>query len=173
MNYADIKKVDIANGIGCRVSLWVSGCTIRCPGCHNECAWDFSYGKEFTKETEDYILELLKPNYIAGLSVLGGEPLDQDDSLVKFLRRVKTEMPNKTIWLYTGYKVLSIIDISEPCIDLMDDIDVIVDGPFVEDLKSLNLRFRGSTNQRIIDVKKSKESGEIVLYQFPTDWSRV
>ena len=82
-------------------------------------------------------------------------------------------MPDKTIWLYTGYKVLSIIDISEPCIDLIDDIDVIVDGPFVEDLKSLNLRFRGSTNQRIIDVKKSKESGEIVLYQFPTDWSRV
>lgn len=168
MNYADIKKVDIANGVGCRVSLWVSGCTIRCPGCHNECAWDFSYGKEFTKETEDYILGLLKPNYIAGLSVLGGEPLDQDDSLVKFLHRVKTEIPNKTIWLYTGYKV-SINDIFGPRIDLMDDIDVIVDGPFIEKKKVIDLRFRGSTNQRIIDVKKSKENSAITLYQFPTD----
>lgn len=172
MNYADIKKVDIANGVGCRVSLWVSGCSIRCPGCHNECAWDFSYGKEFTKETEDYILELLKPDYINGLSVLGGEPLDQDGTLVEFLKRVKTEMSDKTIWLYTGY-VVSMDGIFGPRIDLMDDIDVIVDGPFVEDLKSLNLQFRGSSNQRIIDVKKSRESGEIVLYRFPTDWSRV
>lgn len=168
MNYADIKKVDIANGVGCRVSLWVSGCTIKCPGCHNECAWDFSYGKEFTKETEDYILGLLKPNYIAGLSVLGGEPLDQDDSLVKFLHRVKTEIPNKTIWLYTGYKV-SINDIFGPRIDLMDDIDVIVDGPFIEKKKVIDLQFRGSTNQRIIDVKKSKKNSVITLYQFPTD----
>lgn len=169
MNYADIKNVDIANGIGCRVSLWVSGCTIRCPGCHNECAWDFSYGKEFTKETEDYILELLKPNYIAGLSVLGGEPLDQDDSLVKFLHRVKTELPNKTIWLYTGYVLFGFIG----NMDKLEFVDVLVDGPFIEDRKELGLKFRGSTNQRIIDVNATRKTGEIVLYQFPTDWSRV
>lgn len=165
MNYADIKNVDIANGIGCRVSLWVSGCTIRCPGCHNECAWDFSYGKEFTKETEDYILELLKPNYINGLSVLGGEPLDQDDSLVKFLHRVKREMPNKTIWLYTGYVVLGFTGY----IDILDFVDVVVDGPFLEEKKVVDLKFRGSTNQRIIDVKKSREAGEIVLWESEYD----
>lgn len=165
MNYADIKKVDIANGVGCRVSLWVSGCKIRCPGCHNECAWDFSYGERFTKETEDYILELLKPKYINGLSVLGGEPLDQDDSLVKFLHRVKREMPNKTIWLYTGYVVLGFTGY----IDILDFVDVVVDGPFLEEKKVVDLKFRGSTNQRIIDVKKSREAGEIVLWESEYD----
>ena len=165
MHYADIKHVDPANGVGCRVSLWVSGCKIRCPGCHNECAWDFSYGKEFTKETEDYILELLKPDYIHGLSVLGGEPLDQDDSLVKFLQRVKREMPNKTIWLYTGYVVLGFTGY----IDILDFVDVVVDGPFIENNKELGLKFRGSSNQRIIDVKKSREAGEIVLWESEYD----
>ena len=165
MNYADIKNVDTANGVGCRVSLWVSGCKIRCPGCHNECAWDFSYGKEFTKDTEDYIFELLKPKYINGLSVLGGEPLDQDDSLVKFLKRVKHEMPNKTIWLYTGYVVLGFTGY----IDILDFVDVVVDGPFLEEKKVVDLKFRGSTNQRIIDVKKSREAGEIVLWKSEYD----
>ena len=167
MNYADIKNVDIANGVGCRVSLWVSGCNIRCPGCHNECAWDFSYGKKFTKETEDYILELLKPDYIDGLSVLGGEPLDQDMILYDFLRRVKREMPEKTIWLYSGY-ILGFGN-RQYFAGYYDLIDVLVNGPFNESKKELGLKFRGSTNQRIIDMNKTREAGEIILWESEYD----
>ena len=156
MNYADIKKVDVANGPGVRVSLFVSGCTHACKGCFNSIAWDFNYGKKFTKKEEKQILELLRPDHISGFSVLGGEPLQQDDTLLHFLEKVKKTYPQKTIWLYTGYCYEDVKDR-----EIMKYIDVLVDGKFVEEKKQLNLAFRGSSNQRVIDVKQTIQSGKI------------
>ena len=158
MNYATIKKYDIANGIGVRVSLFVSGCNHRCKGCFNSEAWDFNYGKKFDVNAENEILHVLEKPYIKGLSVLGGEPLQQDSTLLEFLRKVKSKFPNKSIWLYTGYTYEQIKDKKE-----LDYIDVLVDGKFVEALKDISLQFRGSSNQRIIDVKKSLDTGDIVV----------
>ncbi len=171
MNYAEIKNCDIANGPGVRVSLFVSGCTHRCPGCFNEVAWDFAYGKPFTQETIDRILEMLRPDYIRGLTLLGGEPFEpqNQDAVVELLRQVKKEMPQKSIWAFSGYlfdkDILSgrLGDTRE----YLRFLDVLVDGPFVEAKKNLSLRFRGSENQRLIDVPKSLEQGEVVLWQ---DW---
>lgn len=158
MNYATIKKYDIANGIGVRVSLFVSGCNHRCKGCFNSEAWDFNYGKKFDVNAENEILHVLEKPYIKGLSVLGGEPLQQDSTLLEFLRKVKSKFPNKSIWLYTGYTYEQIKDKKE-----LDYIDVLVDGKFVEALKDISLQFRGSSNQRIIDVKATKENSKIIL----------
>ena len=158
MNYATIKKYDIANGIGVRVSLFVSGCNHRCKGCFNSEAWDFNYGKKFDINAENEILHVLEKPYIKGLSVLGGEPLQQDSTLLEFLRKVKSKFPNKSIWLYTGYTYEQIKDKKE-----LDYIDVLVDGKFVEALKDIGLQFRGSSNQRIIDVKATKENSKIIL----------
>ena len=154
MNYGAIKTVDIANGLGVRVSLFVSGCRNRCPGCFQPETWDFSYGQPFTKETEDKIIKALCPSWIQGLSILGGEPLEYENQavLIPFLRRVRKELPEKDIWLYTGYYWEQIRDL--PIVEL---IDTVVDGPFIEEMKDVSLAFRGSWNQRIIQVKSKLE----------------
>lgn len=174
MNYATIKNLDIANGPGLRVSLFVSGCTHRCPGCFNEIAWDFNYGESFTDETISYILSLLEPAHIEGLTLLGGEPFEPENqaALVRLLREVKQQYPKKSIWAFSGYlfdtQILSgklgAWDITK---EILQYLDVIVDGPFVEAQKDLTLRFRGSSNQRIIDVPASLSQNEIVLWK---DW---
>ena len=171
MNYATIKNCDIANGPGVRVSLFVSGCTHRCPGCFNEVAWDFDYGQPFTKETIDDILQLLKPDYIQGLTLLGGEPFEPQNqgAVVELLRQVKAHFPQKSIWAFSGYlfekDILSgrLGDTAE----YLSFLDVLVDGPYVEAKKNLSLRFRGSENQRLIDMPASLQKGETVLWQ---DW---
>ena len=171
MNYATIKNCDIANGPGVRVSLFVSGCTHRCPGCFNEVAWDFDYGQPFTEETIEIIVNMLRPAHIRGLTLLGGEPFEPQNqgAVVQLLRRVKTELPEKSIWAFSGYlfdkDILSgrLGDTTE----YLSYLDVLVDGPFVEAKKNLSLRFRGSENQRLIDVPKTLQTGTIVLWQ---DW---
>lgn len=161
MNYGVIKKVDIADGLGVRVSLFVSGCRIHCKGCHNQITWDFNFGKPFTKETEDEIIEALKPDHIAGLTVLGGEPFEEENQevLTPFLERVKKELPSKSIWCYTGYlydKDLLPQDGKKHTAftnRMLSCINILIDGPFVETLRDLTLNFRGSRNQRIIDLE--------------------
>ncbi len=173
MHYATVKWCDIANGEGVRVSLFVSGCTHRCKNCFNEIAWDFSYGEPFDEEIQEKILRELSLDYIAGLSLLGGEPLEpcNQEALYPFLKRVKALYPEKPIWCYTGFvfdeKRGALLETHKntPCTqELLKLIDVLVDGPFVEELKDIRLRFRGSSNQRVIDVQKSLARGEIVLY---------
>lgn len=155
MNYARIKKFDIANGPGVRISLYVSGCTHRCKGCFNEVTWDFNYGQQWTKEVEDDLIEHLKKPEIKGLNVLGGEPLQQQKDLFDFLKRVCLEV-KKPIWLWTGY---NIVDIINKGTNLQRDIlylcDVVVDGLFIEEQKDITLKYRGSANQRVIDMKKT------------------
>ncbi len=171
MNYATIKNCDIANGPGVRVSLFVSGCTHRCPGCFNEVAWDFNYGQPFTEETIESILDMLRPGYIKGLTLLGGEPFEPQNqgAVVQLLRRIKQELPEKTIWAFSGYlfdrDILSgRLGDWEITREYLSYLDVLVDGPFVEAKKNLSLRFRGSENQRLIDVPASLKSGEVVLW---------
>ena len=164
MNYAAIKEHDTANGNGVRVSLFVSGCTHHCKGCFNEVAWDFNYGNLFTKETEDKIISLLDRPYIKGLSLLGGEPMEvvNQKSILPLLVRVKEKFgDSKNIWLYSGYTLEQMLDTSSRCYcnetkQILKLIDVLVDGEFVEELKDLRLQFRGSSNQRIIDMKTIK-----------------
>lgn len=168
MNYAAIKPVDVANGPGVRVSLFVSGCTHRCKGCFNEVAWDFNYGSRFQEETERQIIKLLNPDHIAGLSLLGGEPLEQQNrsALLSLVKKVHMELPEKTIWCYTGYRLEDIISRMMPesakMQELLGYIDVLVDGEFIEAQKDLNLRFRGSRNQRILDLQASLRAGAAV-----------
>lgn len=172
MNYGEIKKYDIANGEGVRVSLFVSGCTHHCKGCFNEETWDFNFGKPFTEETEAEIIKALSPDYIQGLSLLGGEPFEKKNQrvLLPFLKKVKDAYPHKNIWCYTGYlydqELLQESRARCECTDeMLELIDVLVDGEFVEALKDISLAFRGSSNQRIIDVKRSLESGEVQLWE--------
>lgn len=174
MNYAEIKNCDIANGPGVRVSLFVSGCTHHCPGCFNREAWDFDYGQPFTQQTIERILEMLKPNYIRGLTLLGGEPFEPENqgAIVELLRQIKTKYPQKSIWAFSGYlfdrDILSgKLGPWEITGEYLGYLDVLVDGPFVEAKKNLTLRFRGSENQRLIDVPASLAAGEVVLWQ---DW---
>ena len=150
MNCAGIKKVDIANGPGVRVSLFVSGCRNHCPGCFNPETWDFDYGDPFTDKTEEELIKALRPSWIQGLSILGGDPMEPENqkALLPLLRRVKEELPEKDVWLYTGYRLESVS--SSPLLDL---VDVIVDGPFIEAEKDISLAFRGSRNQRIIALR--------------------
>lgn len=154
MNYAEIKKVDIANGPGVRVSLFVSGCRNHCKGCFNPETWDFDYGRPFTRATEDEIIEALRPSWIQGLSILGGEPTEEENAavLIPFLKRVRAALPDKDIWLYSGYTYEALRDK-----EILTLADVLVDGPFLLELKDAGLAFRGSRNQRIIDLKE-KES---------------
>ena len=170
MKYANIKYNDIANGEGVRTSLFVSGCTHHCKGCFNEIAWDFNYGEDFTREVEDKIIESMKPSYIAGLTLLGGEPMEpaNQQALLPFIKRVKAELPNKNIWCYTGYLFDS--ELLSPSRahtkitrELLSYIDIIVDGKFELDKKDISLRFKGSSNQRIIDVQKSLLEGKVIL----------
>lgn len=174
MNYATIKNCDIANGPGVRVSLFVSGCTHRCKGCFNEVAWDFDYGQPFTQQTMDDILEMLRPSYIRGITLLGGEPFEPQNqpALVELLRQVKSRYPEKSIWAFSGYLFDRDIlpgKLGDPAVtkELLSYLDVLVDGPFIEAKKDLSLRFRGSSNQRIIHVPSSLQKGEIVLWE---DW---
>ena len=162
MKYATIKKLDVANGPGIRVSLFVSGCTHHCKGCFNPETWDFEYGEEFTTEVESDILDALKPDYIQGLSILGGEPLHPFNQLavLEFVRKFKALYPNKDLWVYTGYEYGNHKIMEE----LLSYIDVLVDGQFKIDLKDLNLRFKGSSNQRIIDIKESLKQDKVILW---------
>lgn len=172
MNYSLIRKCDIANGPGVRVSLFVSGCTHHCPGCFQPETWDFNYGKKFTDETIWEILRLLEPNYIDGLTVLGGEPLDErnmDDvwALLDVVRRMGS--PEKTVWLYTGSTLEQLrarpYQYGQLTKDILNKVDILVDGPFVEAKKDLRLKFCGSSNQRLIDLRKTEEIGKIVLWK--------
>ncbi len=171
MNYATIKWADVANGPGVRVSLFVSGCTHHCPGCFNEEAWDFSFGQPFTAAEEDKIVAALAPAHMKGLSLLGGEPFEPDNQrgLLPLLRRVKAAYPDKKIWCYSGYTLDNELRQDSrarcECTDeMLSLIDVLVDGRFMQEKKDLSLRFRGSSNQRIIDVPKSLAAGEVVLW---------
>ncbi len=169
MNYATIKKYDIANGPGVRVSLFVSGCSHHCKGCFNPETWDFSYGKPFNKETEDEIIEALKPDYIEGFSLLGGEPFEiqNQKALLSFIKRVKYRYPEKDIWCYSGYlfdrDIISENGAArcEATDELLSFLDILIDGEFIEDKKNLNIKFRGSENQRIIDVQKSLKEKKV------------
>lgn len=153
MNYGAIKTVDIANGPGVRVSLFVSGCRNHCPGCFQPETWDFDFGQPFTKVTEEKIINALRPSWIQGLSLLGGEPMEPEnqEALIPFLKRVREELPEKDIWLYTGYRLETVSD--SPMLRL---VDVIVDGPFIESEKDAGLAFRGSRNQRIIHLERGE-----------------
>ena len=168
MNYAAIKKTDVANGPGVRVSLFVSGCTHYCKGCFNAEAWDFSYGKPFGAETEEEIFATLDHTYIRGFSLLGGEPFEEANRkvLAGLLSRIKERFPQKDIWCYSGYMfedMLSwIAQGSRDTKEMLSAIDVLVDGEFVEEKKNLRLAFRGSENQRIIDVPGSLKEGKVV-----------
>ena len=186
MNYANIKKTDVANGPGIRVSLFVSGCTHGCRGCFNREAWDFHYGQEYTAQTEAEILKALAPDYIRGFSVLGGEPMEREnrETVLDLLRKVKQQYPKKDIWCYTGYDYendllrwaaeeaaafaaaeSAEVGFGKPgtVTELLSLIDVLVDGEFVESKKNLRLAFRGSENQRLIDVKESLKEGRTAV----------
>ena len=163
MNYGNIKECDIADGPGVRVSLFVSGCRHHCKGCFNKETWDFGYGKPYTKETEDEIIRLLAPSYIQGLTLLGGEPFEPENQkeLAGLLKRVRETYPDKDIWCYTGY--LYDVDLpeggrvhTEVTEEMLSYIDVLVDGEFIEEEKDVTLVFRGSRNQRIIELGKEK-----------------
>lgn len=162
MNYAALKKFDIANGPGVRVSLFVSGCRHHCKNCFNREAWDFDFGKPFTKETEEEILAELDKDYIKGLSLLGGEPFEPENraALTELLKKVKDKYPQKPVWCYTGFEFERLTDPTAKA--MLSLIDVLVDGKFVEELKSPDLIFRGSSNQRILDLKQSLQVGEAV-----------
>lgn len=170
MKYATIKTVDIANGTGVRVSLFVSGCTHRCPECFNEIAWDFNYGQEFNQETIDLILKALEPSHIAGLTLLGGEPMEpvNQEGLLPLLQQVRKMYPDKDIWCYTGYLYEDLLPggkVHGPYSDeILSYLDILVDGPFILAQKNIRLKFRGSENQRIIDVKRTNQSRQIVLW---------
>ena len=170
MYYGNIKRLDIANGEGVRVSLFVSGCRNHCENCFQPETWSFQYGQPFTQETENTLLEDLKPSYVDGLTLLGGEPFEPENQreLVKLLRRIRAERPGKDVWCYTGYTLEQLRGAGHPHCEVTEEmlsmIDVLVDGRFVEALKDVSLRFRGSSNQRIIDVQRTLSSGEIVLY---------
>lgn len=170
MNYATIKKYDIANGPGVRVSLFVSGCRHQCKGCFNQVAWDFNYGKVFTKEVEDELIDAIKPDYIEGITILGGEPFEAENQrgLLPFIKRIKEEFPNKTIWVFSGFLLdKEILGESrancEVTKELLSYIDFMVDGRFEESLKDIALIFKGSSNQRIINVRETLKEGRIVL----------
>lgn len=171
MYYGNIKKNDIANGQGVRVTLFVSGCTNHCKNCFQPETWNFDYGKPYTKETEDEIVEALKPSHIAGLTLLGGEPFEPENQreLVKLLRRVRKELPDKNIWSFTGFILdQDLLDGGRKHCEVTDEmlslLDVLVDGPFKEEEKDITLAFRGSRNQRVIDMQKSLKEKEVILY---------
>lgn len=172
MNYCEIKYCDIANGEGVRTTLFVSGCTNHCEECFQPQTWDFGYGQPFTPEVEEAILASLKPYYVNGLTLLGGEPFEPKNqrALIPFLRRVREELPNKTIWCFSGFTLDGELwqDGSYPRCEVTDDmlalLDVLVDGRYVKELKDISLRFRGSSNQRIIDMPATLQSGKIVLW---------
>lgn len=170
MNYGAIKKCDIANGVGVRTVLFVSGCTHHCKGCFQPETWNFDYGEKYTKQTEDEIIESLRPNYVDGITLLGGEPFEPENQreLVKLLRRIKKELPQKTVWSFSGYTYEELTGdsraVCEVTNEMLSMLDVLVDGEFVEAKRNISLRFRGSENQRLIDMNKTRKEGKIVLW---------
>lgn len=173
MYYGEIKKNDIANGEGVRVTLFVSGCTNRCKGCFQPETWDFDYGKPFTPETENEIIKALEPSYINGLTLLGGDPFEPRNQrdLLPFVKKIRSQYPNKTIWAFSGFTYDELTKDGSYCRctetdELLGLLDILVDGRFVEELKDISLVFRGSSNQRIIDMNKTRQSGEIVLANY-------
>ena len=170
MNYSGVKTFSIENGTGVRVSLFVSGCRHHCKGCFNEETWDFNHGDPFTKEIEEQIIMSMKPDYMAGITLLGGDPAEPENqaALLPLLRRIRAELPEKTVWMYTGY-VLEDFKIGgraycEATEEFLKSCDVVVDGPFIMNKKNLSIKFRGSENQRIIDMQKTIEAGAVVLH---------
>lgn len=170
MHFGQIFTADSANGIGIRVSLFVSGCTNKCKGCFQPETWNFNYGQEYTKETEDFIIKELSKAYYTGLTILGGEPFEPSNQkeLINLIRRVKEECPGKTIWMYTGFTydkdlVAGGCRYTEVTDEILDSIDILVDGRFEEELKNITLNFRGSLNQRIIDMIATRATGTVVL----------
>ena len=170
MHYGEIKNCDIANGEGVRVTLFVSGCTNHCKNCFQPQTWDFDYGQPFTEETEAELLRLLSPRYIRGLTLLGGEPFEPENqrALLPFLRKLRRELPEKTVWAFTGFTWEELhTEGSHPRCEATDEllslIDVLVDGRYVEELKDIGLRFRGSSNQRLLDLNATRASGELTL----------
>ena len=167
MNYGEIKQFSIENGPGVRVSLFVSGCSHHCPGCFSPMTWDFAYGRPFTRETQALILTMLRPSYMAGLTLLGGDPGEpaNQQALLPLLRQVREEMPATDVWVYSGYLYEDFLPGGRACCqgtpEFLSLCDVLVDGPFIEDKKNLLLSFRGSENQRIIDLKKTQETGVV------------
>ncbi len=170
MHYGEIKKNDIANGIGVRVSLFVSGCRHHCPDCFNAMTWDFGYGKEFDKKTENEVFDLVSRPFIRGLTLIGGEPMEVENQrgLINLIRRIKTELPHKDIWCYSGFTFEELTGESRARCEITDEllsmIDVLVDGRFMKEKKNIMLRFRGSENQRLIDLKKTFQKGNITLW---------
>ncbi|MBQ9057986.1 MAG: anaerobic ribonucleoside-triphosphate reductase activating protein [Atopobiaceae bacterium] len=172
MNYAEIKYCDIANGVGVRTSLFVAGCRHGCPGCFNQIAWDFAMGKPYDSSVEDEIVASLEPDYVAGITLLGGEPLEPENqpALADLLMRIKRELPNKSVWIYSGFTWEELTELESRAQTahlerMLNCCDVLVDGRFEQALYDISLRFRGSSNQRIIDVPASRAAGEIVLWQ--------
>lgn len=173
MKYAEIKYYDIANGPGVRTSLFVSGCTHMCEDCFNKIAWDFNYGRPFTAEVRQEIIKSCEPDYITGLSILGGEPFEPENQigLIELLREFKSNFPKKSIWMYSGYTYEQLKGLSpgrcrtRVTDELLSYADVLVDGRFEKDKKDITLRFRGSSNQRIIDIKRTEKTGSVVLWQ--------
>ena len=170
MHIGEIITADSANGLGIRVSIFVSGCTNRCKGCFQPQTWDFEYGRPYTPEIEDLIISELSKSYYDGLTILGGEPFEQSNQreIVKLIRRIRTELPDRNIWIYTGFTYDK--DLVKggcryiECTDqILDNTDILVDGKFVEELKKITLKFRGSSNQRIIDMRKTRASGKVIL----------
>lgn len=170
MHYGELKKRDIANGLGVRVALFVSGCTNHCEECFNRDTWDFHYGKLYTKDTENEIIEAMRPDFVRGLSLLGGEPMEPKNQpkLLELVKRAKKELPNKDIWCYTGFTYDELLDESaypntEIVEELLSYIDVLVDGRFEKDKRNLMLKFRGSENQRLIDLNATRKENKVVL----------
>ncbi len=171
MHYAGIKYCDIANGLGCRTVLFVSGCRNHCKDCFQPQTWDFNYGEDFDEKVQEEIIESLKPAYVKGLTLLGGEPFEPENQtqLLSFVKRVRKQLPNKDIWAFTGYVYdKDLVEGGrkhcEATDELLSLLDVLVDGPFIAEEKDLMLKFRGSRNQRVLDMKATLDTGEIVLY---------
>lgn len=172
MNYAGIKYCDIANGLGCRTVLFVSGCRNHCKGCFQPQTWEFDYGEPFDEQIQNEILDSLKPVYVQGITLLGGDPFEEEnqEALVPFMRRVKERYPNKDVWAYTGYLYEELLENgrkhTEYTDELLSMIDVLVDGPFIEEQKDITLKFKGSANQRVIDMEKTRATGEVSILEF-------
>ena len=171
MNYAGIKYCDIANGLGCRTVLFVSGCRNHCKGCFQPQTWEFDYGEPFDEQIQNEILDSLKPAYVQGITLLGGDPFEEEnqEALVPFMRRVKESYPNKDVWAYTGYLYEELLENgrkhTEYTDELLSMIDVLVDGPFIEEQKDITLKFKGSANQRVIDMEKTRATGEVSILE--------
>ena len=171
MHVGEVMTADVANGEGMRVSVFVSGCRNHCKGCFQPQTWDFNYGREYTPEIEQFIIDELSKSYYDGITILGGDPMEPENQepVLRLLRRIKKEIPDKNVWAYTGYVYdRDLVPGGKRFVDgvtreLLESIDILIDGRFVEELKNLMLNFRGSSNQRIIKMKETLETGEVVL----------